>query len=337
MKVLFYGDIHTNFDFPDYMGFLDKTLGFLLQTIYAHQPKYVINLGDVTDTFGTVELRSLVWAYDWMQKIGRAAKECGGKHHIIQGNHDVDDKDCTISSVQVMQSANTQVHITASKQDEVLFLPFGTEAETARHLCHSRGPETAQDALLVAGHIEWRACQLTSSFVSKTGLDTSEPTLPVFNGHFHSPANVGKVHFVGSPLYKNFNDFETEIPRGFTLYDTDTKVVTRIENHHTYRMASIQAETESELEAQLSKITDMGHTKIRFMVPKALLEIVESLRSEFLWCSVHRSDFEKTDVNKATGITIVSDKDTVVKTVVESAPKEFSRELLTTYGSKAFA
>ena len=50
----------------------------------------------------------------------------------------------------------------------------------------------------------------------------------VMSGHFHHKSDDGQIYYLGTPYEIYWNDFED--PKGFHIYDTETKTLERIVN-----------------------------------------------------------------------------------------------------------
>ena len=53
----------------------------------------------------------------------------------------------------------------------------------------------------------------------------------VFSGHFHHKSDDGQIYYLGTPYELYWNDFDD--PKGFHIFDTDTRELERIVNPYT--------------------------------------------------------------------------------------------------------
>ena len=53
----------------------------------------------------------------------------------------------------------------------------------------------------------------------------------VFSGHFHHKSDDGQIYYLGTPYQIFWNDFDD--PKGFHIFDTDTRELERIVNPYT--------------------------------------------------------------------------------------------------------
>ena len=349
MRILLYGDLQTNHRRPDYMQFLTKTLEYLVSVIEDRQPDLVVNLGDTFDTKNLVSVDDLVYGWQWSRRIGSARPPVSAsgtttkRHWVLKGNHDISDKHGDRASIQVLEEPNTLVcmgmgmHVVNGLR--VLVIPYDEDVNSiyqSLHDCTDR-PD------LILGHCDWLGCRLTPHYVSKAGLDPAwfaknYPGVPVFNGHYHHPMDVGDLHFVGSPVHKDFNDIAGEIPRGFSLWDSETGDVERIVNPHTYYCLQLSFTEEEEMRAWADKLRpDAERLRIKVAVPQRLLDEAKESFEDYLWHTIQPIDTEAIRAIHTSGITAQSTPSEVVTTGVGRAdPEVYDCEMLATFGRKAF-
>jgi hypothetical protein len=209
---------------------------------------------------------------------------------------------------------------------------------------HTRNLPEAREQLLgsvgrgvsaAIAHTDWIGCQLTPAYVSKEGLDPSESPVPVFAGHYHAPVTVGRVHFVGSPLYKDFSDVAVEQPRGFLFWDAKTGKVERVANPHTYHCVRIEAATKRELGKKIEGIGDPSKCRVKVYVPKKLMEDAKDAVQGCLWSAVYPLGSETQSVTFASTVNLRTSPEDAVRAAVRSAGEEYDRSQLESVGMEA--
>ena len=338
MRFLIYGDLHINHGKSAYTTFLKETVNYLIEQIREHKPDVLINLGDTLDTFGTQNVKDVVFARDVIRRLTVAAG--GAPHYVLRGNHDTGDKhgDDTWTDVFEMDFVeivnHPSVHSILGKN--FLFVPY------TRNFSMEQFTDLDKHCTGVFAHTDWIGCRLTPKHISTTGFvpaDVAEalPGVPVFAGHYHTPMQAGPVYFVGSPLYMTHNDEVTETPRGFTLWDTDADTKVRIPNPHTYICRTFTCDTLPQLKKARQEIgDDASRSRVRVFTKRRLIDTVEEIFFDCLWLGVYPQDNEKTEVTFGTKVAIQATPMEIVDQASAIAPDDLSPELVKSTGRQAF-
>jgi len=334
MKVLFYTDLHVSYRNMDYMRFLEETIQYLEELVKTHAPDFLVNLGDTLDTFGTLDVRDGAKAQEYLLRLSQFTPH-GIQHIVLRGNHDTADKLGDLSSTGIIAPpVVTYVsQPTLLEHTGFLCVPHTKDLETARKFIE----ENAKNCVAILAHTDWLGCRLTPAYVSKDGLDPAQDYgVPVFAGHYHAPAVVGKVHFVGSPLYHDFRDLVVEEPRGFLLWDGGSDF-RRIPNPHTYRCVRIEAKTKKSLQKSCDEnLPEAERLRVKVYVPKKLIEDAQDLFKGFLWYGVYPLEGEKEGIEFAAKVTLRTTPEEAVKKAAGAAGEEFNKTVLEQYGLAAF-
>lgn len=343
MKFLFYGDLQLGRKRTDYMEFMQSALELLSEIIDREKPDFLINLGDLLDDFGKVDVKDLVYAFDWMQYLGSKVKR--GHHWIIKGNHDIADEAGEYSTVHVMECGVNRVirSIETPEIDgfgRVLVLPYGNNYATMREEIEKMKGFPIK---AIFAHTDWLGIRpsIKSSYVSTDGLDPERlmelfPNVPIFGGHYHTPMSIGNLNIVGSPLYKDFSDVHSEFPRGFTVWDTKTGI-TRIENPNTYYCAEVRAENSKDLQAQFKALLPhKASLKVKVYVPLSLMTEASVLFGPFLWSAVYALESAKKRVEHMADVTMHTAVPELVDQGVKTAGNDYDAALLRQFGMEAF-
>lgn len=345
MRCLIFGDLQISFKRPDYMRYLEGSLSFIRSLIRTQTPDLVVNLGDTLDTFGVVDVRDLVWSYEQMSQISQEAEDVGAEYWVLKGNHDCADKKGECTALDVFKDIDNMVYFPKSSNTDikgvnVAVLPWTDDRKDiwTREVCETVLPHTE----IVFGHIEWKGCRMTPTFVSTDGVDPDEfhrkfPKAVVFNGHYHQPARVGPVYLVGSPLNKDFNDVEAEEPRGALLYDTETKVAIRCGNDSSYKCLSLFLQDGNLQRIEEIPLKDRANLKLKVYVPRTKLQRASEIGEGFLWYACYPLDSDRVDVEKVAEVRVSSTPAEIVEKAVQASTADYNRDLLMKFGAEAFS
>jgi DNA repair exonuclease SbcCD nuclease subunit len=163
--------------------------------------------------------------------------------HIIAGNHDhyytntyvvnsldevVGDRYTNIKTYNIPQTIQID-------SLDILLLPWINQAnkeETVKEIQTTK-------AEVVMGHLELSGFQMYKGIKSEQGEDTKlyDKFDLVFSGHYHHKSSHGNIHYLGAFAEYTWSDYND--PRGFTIFDTDTREFEFIRNEHSiYKMIS---------------------------------------------------------------------------------------------------
>ena len=113
--------------------------------------------------------------------------------------------------------------------------------------------ETRADVCM--GHLEINGFQMSKNMSASQGGREKEffrKFDTVMSGHFHHKSDDGQIYYLGTPYEIYWNDFED--PKGFHIYDTETKTLERIVNPFTiYEKIYYDDTKENYLEHDITK------------------------------------------------------------------------------------
>ena len=83
------------------------------------------------------------------------------------------------------------------------------------------------------GHFEISGFEMHGGHFSEHGLDKKEFRKfdTVFSGHYHKKSDDGQIYYLGTPYQMMWSDYND--PKGFHIFDTDTRELERIVNPYT--------------------------------------------------------------------------------------------------------
>jgi DNA repair exonuclease SbcCD nuclease subunit len=236
MKLCILGDTHFGMrnDSPIfhelYKNFYQNTLFSYLE---EHNINAIFQLGDLFDRRKYINFHTLeqVKSYFFDELESR-----GITLHTLLGNHDVYWKNTlqvNSTSLVLGEYGNVVVYDTPTTVDfgglAIDVIPWICESNEAQ--VKTFISETRSEVCL--GHFELIGFEMDRGNVCHEGFDPSMLSRyeTVMTGHFHHPSSKNNIVYVGAPGEMTWADYND--PRGFYIYDTDTRELEFIVNPYT--------------------------------------------------------------------------------------------------------
>tara|TARA_Y100000591_G_scaffold208998_1_gene181119 strand:- start:672 stop:1349 length:678 start_codon:yes stop_codon:yes gene_type:complete len=88
--------------------------------------------------------------------------------------------------------------------------------------------ETKADTMM--SHLEVVGFEMHGGHFSESGFDKSQFKRfdTIFSGHYHKKSDDGQIYYLGTPYQMTWSDYNC--PKGFHVFDTETRELTRIVN-----------------------------------------------------------------------------------------------------------
>ena len=155
--------------------------------------------------------------------------------HIILGNHDTYYKNTNevnaMQNLDISKEAKVYTHATTVNFDNlpILFIPWicdDNEIETIKTI------ENTQSTIAM-GHLEIKGFEMHNGHMNEHGTEKSifKRFEKVMSGHFHKKSDDGHIYYLGTQYEMTWSDYNC--PKGFHIFDTDTRELSRIENTGT--------------------------------------------------------------------------------------------------------
>lgn len=202
-------------------------------TLDRYDIKRVLHAGDYFDRRKYCNIGTARFVYD---NYRTPMRKRGVQEDTILGNHDIYLRHSTdISAVQEFYRGEKDVYVHANPTEldvdglGILMLPWITDnnrAEAERSL-------SVSTSSVVLGHLEISGFQQYRGLPSVGGMDAEgfNRFELVMSGHYHHKSSKGPIHYLGAPYPMIWSDYHD--PRGFHLFDTDTKELTFIPNPYS--------------------------------------------------------------------------------------------------------
>lgn len=213
--------------------FLKQSADFFRSQFFPYlkkvKPSYVIHAGDLVDNrkYITYET-SRVLRESYIEPMIAT----GIPNICIPGNHDAPFKsNIEINAMrEMLPQENFDSFIFPEEMNlggvNFLFLPW---------ICKSNEKETMEaleesDADVVIGHLELFGFEQYRGMPAAHGMgaDKFSRFKQVYSGHYHHPSEQGNIRYLGAPYQMTWGDYDC--PRGFHVYDTDTRQIEFINN-----------------------------------------------------------------------------------------------------------
>ena len=234
MKIALITDTHfgarnDNANFNDY--FYKFYEGVFFPYLHQHGIKTCIHLGDVMDRRKFVSYKT---AKDFRERFILPFSQLEINLHMLVGNHDTFYKNTNdVNSLQELVDGkfrNIKVYPEAQEVEfdgcKILFMPW----INSQNYIHSMGMIDETTAQICMGHLELNGFEMQKGMYMDHGWDKQEFRKfdTVMSGHYHHKSDDGQVYYLGTPYEIYWNDWED--PKGFHIFDTETRELERIVN-----------------------------------------------------------------------------------------------------------
>jgi predicted phosphodiesterase len=237
LKIALLTDTHWGIR-NDNISFLDNNKKFLdaifFPTLDSLGITDVIHLGDLVDRRKYINFHTAKrMREDFLDPL--ASRNIS--MHIIAGNHDVYFKNTnSVNALSELLGGKydnvtwlTEVTTVSFDGTSILLLPWINDENRQTTM----GAIRDSKASIVAGHLELAGFEMFKGSVSSHGEspDVFNKFDTVFSGHYHHKSSSGNIMYLGSHAEFTWSDYDD--PRGFHIFDTQTREITFIRNTFT--------------------------------------------------------------------------------------------------------
>jgi len=232
MKIALLNDTHFGCrnDSPAFMKYQNRFYEELFfPYLVDNNITTLIHLGDVVDRRKFINHNT---AYNFKHKFWNRLDELNIDTHILLGNHDTYYKNT--NEINAMDNLSLSKDIKLYKKPEtinfdgldILFVPWIADdiMEESLHTIDSSQAE------FVMGHLEIKGFEMHKGYFNEHGLEKNifHRFEKVISGHFHKKSDDGQIYYLGAQYEMTWSDYMC--PKGFHIFDTDTRELTRIPN-----------------------------------------------------------------------------------------------------------
>lgn len=232
MKICLLNDTHFGCrnDSPAFIEYQNKFYDeVFFPYIIENNITTLVHLGDVVDRRKFINHNT---AHNFREKFWNRLANLKIDTHIIIGNHDTYYKNT--NEVNAIENLNVGPEVKIYTQPrEVEF--DGTKIQFLPWICDDNYDDSIHaidhsNADICFGHLEIKGFEMHGGHVNQHGLESNQFRRfeKVLSGHFHKKSDNGHIHYLGTQYEITWSDHKC--PKGFHVFDTNTRELERIEN-----------------------------------------------------------------------------------------------------------
>ena len=233
MKIAILNDTHFGVrnDSPAFIKYQNKFYDELFfPYLKENNIKTLIHLGDVVDRRKFINHNT---AHNFKKHFWNRLEEDSIDTHIIIGNHDTYYKNTNevnaLQNLEINKNSKVYTRTTEVEFDNlpILFIPWicdDNETESVEKIKSSTSP-------IAMGHLEVKGFEMHNGHFNDHGQEKSmfKRFEKVLSGHFHKKSDDGQIYYMGTQYEMTWSDYKC--PKGFHIFDTDTRDLTRVSNN----------------------------------------------------------------------------------------------------------
>ena len=236
MKIALLNDTHFGVR-NDSQAFRNYQLRFYNEIFFPYMQQHNINtlihLGDVVDRRKFINFQT---ASIFRKQFFNRLYEEQIDTHIIIGNHDTYFKNTNeVNAIENLYTTfdkknepwiYTKSTVVDFDGTSILFVPWICDDNRE----HSMEMLATAKADLCFGHLEIKGIEMQNGVINPHGNEKSDFSRfdRVVSGHFHKHTDDGQIFYCGAQYEMTWSDYQD--PKGFHIFDTETREITRIKN-----------------------------------------------------------------------------------------------------------
>lgn len=232
MKIALLNDTHFGCrnDSPAFIEFQNKFYNDLFfPYLQKENITTLIHLGDVVDRRKFINHNT---ADNFKRVFWNKLDELGIDTHVIIGNHDTYYKNTNVvNALQNLElNKKCKVYLTAETVTfdnlPILFIPWICDDNQQESISTIENSQST----IAMGHLEIKGFEMHNGHMNEHGLEKSmfKRFEKVMSGHFHKKSDDGHIYYLGTQYEMTWSDYNCQ--KGFHIFDTDTRELTRVEN-----------------------------------------------------------------------------------------------------------
>jgi len=300
MKIALLNDTHFGCrnDNPAFIEYQNKFYNeVFFPYIRENNIDTLIHLGDVVDRRKFINHNT---AHNFKMNFWNRLEEKNIDTHIIIGNHDTYYKNTNevnaLQNLEINKGAKVYTRTTEVEFDglPILFIPW---------ICDDNEADSVQmindtQATIAMGHLEVKGFEMHNGHFNDHGQEKAmfKRFEKVMSGHFHKKSDDGQIYYLGTQYEMTWSDYNC--PKGFHIFDTETRELTRVSNPDTIFKKLIYNDKETNYDTVDLSEYDRSFVKL-YISNRTDVEMYERLMDKFYnSINVHAIDVieEPTDI-----------------------------------------
>jgi len=235
MKIALLNDTHfgARNDNPAFVKYFNRFYDeIFFPYIIQNDIKTLIHLGDVVDRRKFINFNT---AHNFQENFWKRLWDLKIDTHIILGNHDTYYKNTNkVNFTHLIKTFDGEnepwIYDKPATVNfdglDILLLPWicpETEEESIYEIDNSH-------AEVCMGHLEIKGFEMHKGHFQEVGLEMDQFRRfdKVLSGHYHRKSDNGTIYYLGTQYEITWSDYQC--PKGFHIFDTDTRELTRVPN-----------------------------------------------------------------------------------------------------------
>ena len=344
MKIALLNDTHfgARNDSPAFIKYMNKFYDELFfPYLKEHNIGTLVHLGDVVDRRKFINHNT---AHNFRKHFWDRLDDMIIDTHVILGNHDTYYKNT--NEVNAMQNLNLSKDVkiyTKTTQVEfdglpILFIPWicdNNEKESVDMITNSQ-------ATIAMGHLEVKGFEMHNGHFNDHGQEKAmfKRFEKVMSGHFHKKSDDGQIYYLGTQYEMTWSDYGC--PKGFHIFDTETRELTRVSNTDTIFKKLVYNDKEINYDTFDLSSYDKSFVKV-YISNRTDVEMYERLMDKFYnSINVHAVDVieEPTDIGASVREDILDqgeDTLTFLGNYIEQVETDIDKQKLKQFAKELYA
>jgi DNA repair exonuclease SbcCD nuclease subunit len=282
MKIAILNDTHWGAR-NDNAAFAEYFIKFYREIFFPYlrenDIKTVFHLGDLADRRKYI---NFVTAKNLEENFIKVCKDDGIELHMIVGNHDTFYKNTNeVNTLRQLygESSYENMHLYWNKPVELDM--DGCKIMLSPWICQDNY-QASMDAFkntkaeILMGHFEIAGYEMMRGQLCDHGMDRNifKKFDAVYSGHFHHPSTHGNISYLGAQYEMTWTDYDQK--RGFSVFDTQTRSVTYVENPYKMFHKIVYDDTDMTIE-------DIAHLDTKHLTNTFIKVIVTTKSNPYIF------------------------------------------------------